>query len=310
MGLIKSGLFIIVAVLFLISLIIGNLFLTFSFSLEYNTLQNSISSVAENLITKNNLQNEEYFNNFKEYCKEHSEFSYDVNGKEMNIPCKTILEGKTNTSNYINENSEIDSLNNYEYLEGYCKKDQSFVFEHENSGLVFNLSCNKALDNSSAFLNEIIKDTMKDIYYRNYNCEFAAFNLFYDCVKKYNPPFFLVSEQMKDYWYGKFYTMLFISLVLFALMFLFAEKKSNWLIISGIIIFVSSLPFFKPELFLFFSASEYAEFVQAFLIRAKSVAFIFLISGLIIFLLGIGFRVWGFGNFIADKFGRFNSKSE
>lgn len=143
-----------------------------------------------------------------------------------------------------------------------------------------------------------------ELYYKDYeDCSVWDIGKFVDTDNgKGNCLTYFISEQAMEYWSGKFVLLLLVSLVLIVAMFFLFESKANFLIGIGILFILASLPFIKLSWFLtmFFNKSLFSIFSSMF----NQAYRIFIMSfsvGLFLVLMGIGFKIWGFGIFIEKK---------
>ncbi len=248
MGLIRSGLLVIVSVLLFISLLLGGIFLTLNMSLEYQNVNPQIVPIVNNFINDSNFSQFiiELYPMMNSSCENNSEFIFNSSelGQVLIIPCETVLKGPENIVNYTT----------------------NFFIE--------------------------------DSYYKNYDCSFI------DCFQKYQPPLFLISEKLKDYWKSKFNFTLIISLILIALVFFLTEKRVNLFFILGTLLIISSFFLLALNRILpFFSNNILLNFIPIFFSKSYTVFLSSLIMGIVIFLIGIlltlfliGFKISSFFN--------------
>jgi len=155
-------------------------------------------------------------------------------------------------TNHSSNNPFLDSLNlsefdlsqiiseNQDSIREYCENYSDYVFAFEDYALT--LPCdklNEANQTSEVIINEAINSFIEQVYYKDYSCGF------WDCFDKKSFPFFLISEKAKDYWKGKFYLSLIVSLILIMLVFFLLEKKLNLPILVGVLLALSALPLVK-----------------------------------------------------------------
>lgn len=209
--------------------------------------------------------------------------SLDYENVENNLQpiVKDFVDDKLNSS-FTEENMQM--------LKYYCLNNSIFVI---NQTYKFEISCEDINTKTpEQIINSEIDEFIYDSYYKDYSCSFNIFKS--DSCFKENPlPIFIVSEQSKDYLRSKFYTTLFISFLIVALMFLLLEDKRNILLIVGILLVISSLPFMKFGAFSSFSSNEY--FVKISSVFFKNSYKIFLnvfILGIFISLVGVGLKFW------------------
>lgn len=98
MGAIKGVLLVFVSVLFFVSLLVGNLFLTLSLSLDYDNVQSGLVSAVKGS-TINDMNVEELIGTaypiIQLYCEDNSEFVFDdpTSGHTFVIPCDVVNQG-------------------------------------------------------------------------------------------------------------------------------------------------------------------------------------------------------------------------
>ncbi len=194
----------------------------------------------------------------------------------------------------------------YPLIKAYCMTKSDFVINQE--GFVVTIPCDVVNKGPDEIIKYGIESLIDDAYYKDYNCDF------WQCFQEVNPPLFLVSEKAKDYWTEKFYYILGILLIVFAVMFFLTENKSNLPILAGVIIIFSGIPFMKinlifeylsglvSESFLqivpFASAVEISAvlFSGAYSVFLKSllIGIIFIAIGIVIKIFKEGFRINAF----------------
>ena len=79
-----------------------------------------------------------------------------------------------------------------ENLNNYCNVDSEYIFNYGNESFV--IPCEvieKGEDSISAYIRD---NFIEQIYYANYECEF------WDCVKKSEIPYVLISDKERLYW--------------------------------------------------------------------------------------------------------------
>ncbi len=265
MGFARGGLLVVVCAILFITVLLGSVFLTLSYSLEYEKVQEQIVPIVKNL-------SESKFNFLEE--------SFDLI-PEMERAKDFMLE-------HCKNNALEDAILNasYAFFAG---------------GYTFSLPC-EILDNlegnANALIDEGINNIVYSIYYDEYDCGF------WDCLKKTKYPFFLISEKAKNYWQEQFYHAIIVFLVLVVLIFFLVEQKQNMMIIVGSIMVASSFILLKLEGFLASSIKyPYALFINLFFNSAYPVFWRIFVLGLIIFGVGVALRILG-RNFIKNKFSK------
>ncbi len=185
-----------------------------------------------------------------------------------------------------------------------CQNSSEYVFSYgENT---YDVPCSIALQGEDAIIKETVKDSVRKVYYAEYNCNFL------DCMKEMQIPMFLISEKAYIYWSKQTYLFLTISLVLSILLFFFAEKKTNVPIILGSFLIISSLPFIKLEslLALFSDKNPLLQFLKIFFSQVYSVSIRVLIAGIIFLVAGIILKIFKIGFFISNLISKIKKKPE
>ncbi|MFH1503741.1 MAG: hypothetical protein ABIE36_03730 [Candidatus Diapherotrites archaeon] len=191
---------------------------------------------------------------------------------------KDILKDFLGSENIIGEGEEI-------YMKNYCLLNSEYKFTYENYDFIFPCEViEKGRDSIIDYGADYFVDTL---YYAEYDCEF------WKCVKDSSIPLVLFSEKARDYWRNKFILLLVLSFVLFALIFLISKNKHVTLIITGVLLILSVLPFRKLNWVLTFMPDEFSGIFSLFFTKSHSVFIIILIIGLILIGIGFLFRLFG-----------------
>jgi hypothetical protein len=238
MGLLRGTALIIISSIFFIALLLSNLFLTLSWSLEHETLYPELQEIAKETLNEYNIIPEinSDFEQLELYCYDKEFYAFNSGKYSFKIPCEIIKQGKDATIEY----------------------------------------------SVGSFINET--------YYKGYDCEIL------ECIKTENQPFVLVSEKTKDYFNEKFKMALLASIILFLTLFFLSKKKSNGLMSAGILVAISAVPFKGIKwIASLFNNSIIFEFIGVFFSKAHNVFLIMLISGLILFLIGLGLATMKYG---------------
>ncbi len=255
MGFIRGGLFVIVCVLFFVSLLLVNSLFTIRNSIQYDNIKAELVPVIAN-----------------------------------------SLEEDANLSGIIE--SQMPEM------EAYCENNSEYVFSEQ--GETFEISCDSVREGGDAVVNEAISNFVENVYYKNYDCNF--WNCF---TKEKGNMFFLVSLKTKNYFQGKLYLFLFISLILLALMFLLIENKTNLALITGGLIIISSLPFLKLEGFIsFFTDKSYLQFFTFLFTQSYFVFLASLILGCVVLGTGLVLKFFVVGFKISGFFSKFGSSKK
>lgn len=99
MGFIKGGLLFFAGLLLLLSLIVGNIFLTINLSLNYDNVKIQLTDIV-----KRSIQGEfnQRFTEIQTYCQSSSEYVLNIEGfSQMNVPCGVILNGEDSSLDYV-----------------------------------------------------------------------------------------------------------------------------------------------------------------------------------------------------------------
>jgi hypothetical protein len=205
-----------------------------------------------------------------------------------------------------NEEADLNSVveETYPEMTEHCLNNSDYVFTHED--YVFELPCETVSQGTESIIDYGINDFVEKNYNAEYDCEL------WDCLGEEETLFVLVSQKAKDYWKGKFWIASLISLVLIALVFFLVETKSNFFIVSGGLIALSSVVLkfssslivkfvILPALFAMSSGISSMDF--SFLIeKSHTVFLIYIVLGIFLIALGIGFKFLNFSRFLSEKF--------
>jgi len=190
MGIFRGGLLILVSIMLFISILLGNIFLITSLSLDYETIQPKLIGITTNMANNeanlNQLLNINY-HQILDDCKNQTEIyltNYSIN-YNYKVPCETATKGSTEIANYT------------------------------------------------------IEKIIEKAYYKDYDCKFT------ECIRE--SPLYIISETNKNKLKSNFNKALILSLILVAAIFVLVEKKRNTLIVTGIVIFLASLPLTKID---------------------------------------------------------------
>ncbi|MDO8623694.1 MAG: hypothetical protein Q7R52_05605 [archaeon] len=175
----------------------------------------------------------------------------------------------------------------FEKMKLYCNQNNTdYVISEE--GRVISIPCQEILTGTpDTIVNLQIDKFIQSNYYKKYECNF------WQCFKSEKTPFFLVSETSKNYFLGKFYLALIISLILIALIFFLVEFKRNALTITGILLIISSLPFAKLSTFAYlFTNKDIINILSMIFAQAYEIFMIALVLGIVLTGIGIGLTIW------------------
>ncbi len=220
--------------------------------------------------------------------------NYENLQKEALTTIKSTIQEKFDIGGEVESQSLL--------INEYCKTNAEYVFSYGDMVTV-SIPCSVALQGTSAIMDEMIKDVVYDIYYKEYDCTFI------DCFEKSELPLFLISEKAHDYIKSKLYFLLAISFGLLVLMFLLVEKKTNMPILAGSLLAVSSLLFFKiDKLFFFISDETVMKIMGIFFSKAYFIGLKLLIAAGVLILLGIVLKIFKVGFFVNNVISKFKKE--
>lgn len=172
-----------------------------------------------------------------------------------------------------------------EELNNYCNIDSQYIFNYGNES--FTIPCEVIEEGEDSITIYIQDNFIEQIYYANYDCEF------WECVKDSEVPFVLISDKARVYWAGKAVLLAIMSLVLFGLIFLVAEKRPSKFISFGILLAFCSLPFKNMDWILKIVPAQVAPLFSLFSQKAHGVFVVMLIISIIFALTGIVALIFG-----------------
>jgi len=207
-----------------------------------------------------------------------------------NVQPKLVSAIKDVIEKEINLVGEIEE--EFGFMESYCQNNSKFVFSY--SEYSFEIPCEVVAEGLEAVVDYQINAFVEEVYYEDYECDF------WDCIKETEYPFFLVSAKAKNYWGEKFYFSLIAAVIFIALTFFLVEHKTNSPILVGSLLAISALPFIKLDWILSFMNKYILGFLTIFFTKAHTVFLISLISGVVIFGIGIILKFFN----LLDKFGK------
>lgn len=214
-----------------------------------------------------------------------SSLNYNNFEKEVVPIAGDFLKDNVGITNYVQTISPQIKL--------YCQNNSEYVFSQQD--YTFDIPCSVALQGEDAIIKESTKDLIHGIYYKEYNCNF------FDCIKQTQSPLFLVSEKTYNYCTNKFYLILLVSFLLFIGVFLLAKKKTNALILSGILVILPSLAFVNIEFLLSLIPNPMiSQFVGVFLSQAFAFSIRVLIAGILLVIFGIILKIFRVGFWISE----------
>jgi hypothetical protein len=195
---------------------------------------------------------------------------------------------KTSATNFLKNTLNAESIFNGEsesLMQAYCIVNKEYNFTYGEDTIT--IPCEVILKGEDAVIDYGVSNLIDIEYYKEYSCDF------WKCVKDSQVPLVLFSEKAMDYWRGKFFLLLIVSFVLFALIFLISRKRPVTIAITGLLIIVSSLPFRKLDWVIHLIPKQFSGIISVFFTKAHEVFIIMLFVGLLFIGLGIAFRLLG-----------------
>lgn len=214
-------------------------------------------------------------------------------------------------SNIVGEQMNIeDELGNlYPAIELYCQSASTYVFDYGGSSV--EIPCSVLQSGMDSVIAYGVGAFFDKYYFMEYNCDF------WNCFGDGDAPLFLISQKAQNYWAGKFYWIMLLSLALTILIFLLAEKKSNSFILIGSLTIVSSLLLLKIENLAttltggMGNLGDYASQVVSIFFTQSGIIFArVILIGVAILAIGIVMKIFHLGMAISNFFGKFRKNSK
>jgi len=181
-------------------------------------------------------------------------------------------------------------LSEYDIKKYLCENQNMSPIEFTLDNETMVVPCEIIKEGGKSVIEYLINESIPIYYYKNYSCNLL------DCVQKEGQPFALVSQHAKDYWKGKFYSTLLISLIIFVLIFLFVKEKHSAFILAGIMTIFSAIPFNQITWLLSLLPDLLPlNIIPIFFTQAGSVFILMLVIGIILISLGIGIKFFDWG---------------
>ena len=218
---------------------------------------------------------------------------------------KFIDEQLGSVGDELNIEDEISEL--MPEIEAYCQDNSEYTFDYEGETIV--IPCNVLAEGPEAVINEGVDSLIEQYYYQEYNCDF------WNCFSEGEIPLFLISQKSQEYWQGKLRLAFLASIALAVLVFLLAEKKTNFFILVGGLSIVAALPLIRIERLtsrlsgLMGDLGDYAsEIILVFFNQADKVFIRIIIFGATLIAIGIVLKVFHLGVGIAKFMSKFGGK--
>lgn len=118
MGMIRSGLAIFLSSILFISIFFGNVFLTLTWSLEYDNVEPVVLDFANKLVDDMGFLEilDENYDMMLIYCEGYDSFDFTYDGGDISIPCSEIERGTDAVSEYVIS----DFIDNVYYRDYNC----------------------------------------------------------------------------------------------------------------------------------------------------------------------------------------------
>lgn len=176
-----------------------------------------------------------------------------------------------------------------------CLTNNTHVYALDYESFSLDIPCEVIVSGQNATLSYGVEKMIEGFYYKEYSCSF------WECLNE--NPLIIASAHSKDYFQSKFYLFGVVSLILAGLLFLLVEKKNNFLIVLGLLVFLTSLPFMKVSSFFSMFSSEIGDWFASVFSNSSSFFWFAFISGIILIAIGFILKFYGFGVSLGKFFG-------
>jgi len=271
MGIIRGGLFTLVTIAFLIAVLIFGVLMTISDSLDYKNVHENVGTFVLDQINN----------------------SLEPNGIGASDINTALAEAQPN-------------------LEALCQNDSSRYLSSEDGifpggealPVEINLSCASVEKGSDAIISEVVNESIDQLYTKNYDCQL------FDCLDNETQAFYFFSQDFKDYVEGKYTLFLIAIIVIFILMFVIAENKSNSFIVAGFLMVLISLPFMKLNS-IFGFLDGYLQFIFNIFFNESYITFIrVFIAGIVLLAFGLVLKFTSLGTRLGEYLDKIKHKND
>ncbi|MBI2042982.1 hypothetical protein HYT25_01185 [Candidatus Pacearchaeota archaeon] len=184
----------------------------------------------------------------------------------------------------------------------YCENKNNTEFTLESEGTEIRIPCEKISEGSDAVIEESVNDMVfEQESNENVECDNAI-----NCFAKYKN--LLFSEEARNYWNKMFYFSLFASLILVGIMFFIVEEKLSLPISLGILVLISSVPFFVINFILPAFRISFLKPVSILFSQSYFVFLLMLSVGIALLILGFGIKFFKLGYKISEMFSKKSDK--
>ena len=239
--------------------------------------------------------------------------TYDHVQPEVSSIANDIISTQVGAQQIVNQFTPL--------LQTYCQNQSQTDITRKVGNYTFTIPCNVVSLGEGAIINYSVDFLVKDFYYKDYNCTFA------NCFRESSVPTFLVSDYARTYWGSLYRKSILGILILFVLLFLLVEKKSNSLILTGSLMIPASLiasqlknlGSFVAKLTLSpisnalqgtDTSTAISQIVEVFFSESTSVFLWMFITGIILIAAGIVLRLTGWGMKIMEKIENMKNKDK
>lgn len=200
-----------------------------------------------------------------------------------------IVSSLTETSSFnINITEEVEA--DFEEFEDRCQNDTEIDLSQE--GYEIKIPCEVVDQGPEA----VIEEGISDIVENSINEAYPENSGIGEFVKD-----FLFSDDASNSWKKFYYISLLISIILIVLMFFLIENKFNLPLSIGPLLIVSALPLIILNFSLPYLENSLLSPITVLFSEAYTVFLIYIIAGVILVVLGIGFKVLKLGYNVSKK---------
>ncbi|MBU2615725.1 MAG: hypothetical protein KKC19_01335 [Nanoarchaeota archaeon] len=225
----------------------------------------------------------------------------ELSNKILNIPENPAKE-QISENPFIEEGIKIRNKANQTIplINEHCNIAQNYTFIYEENTFV--ISCSE-INTENIIAEKITSKFIEDAYYKDYGCSF------WSCLIKGETAYYLISNQARDYWSGKFNFVLISTLVLAGIAFILVEQRVNWPIIVGSTTILASVTLFKIQgvvyKIIFSKNIKGTSYIKEIIFSKSASTFTFAIT-LGIVIIGVGIYLRFFHSDLIEK--RFSEK--
>jgi hypothetical protein len=223
---------------------------------------------------------------------------------------QTVAEEFAKSSLDSNNTEFTESIEeSFPELERECETNEEVVVEDEEGRPVATIPCEAVEQGAESVVEEVLNSLAK-------NFTDSAID---EITEEEKSPLrifhnLFLSENSKDFWKKGFYYSIFFSLILAVAVFFLVEKKTSLPITLGTLLMVASLPIFLASLISSNLESSILRPIAVLFSNAYSIFTIYIVSGFLLIILGVGLKFLEATYSISEKFtftdNLFNKKEE